>query len=659
MSLCAHAADTTVTAWWFTAAELAALRLPGMPTDKRRVNELARAMDWANRLSPDGKPLARRRAACGGGIEYHASVLPLPAQEALTTSQTREVATLVAANDSDDGEAAAWEWFEQQPSSIRDKAQERRAILFEVEDRVAAGAQKTVAARDIAQKHGVSPRAIAEWFRLVSDVPRRHWLPRLAPRYKGGGRECDIDAEAWQILRSDYLRPEKPAFAACYNRLVEDYARPRGITLPCARTLKNRLDREVSTLTKTARREGKEALRRMVPPLVRTVADLHAMQAVNIDGHTFDVFVETEDGRIIRPVLVGIQDIYSRKLLAFRMGETESTRLARQTFANLFRDWGIPQVAVLDNGRAFASKALTGGAKTRFRFMIKEYEATGVLTALGIKTHWTMPYRGSSKPIERAWRDLCEDIAKHPGVSGAYTGNKPDAKPENYRDRAIKWAEFEAHVARRIAAHNARQDRDTEMARGGSFDDAFAASYAASPIGKATEVELRLALLEAQERLCHRQHGSVELHGNRYWSQALWELRGKKVTVRFDPENLHADVHVYLTTGQYVCAAPVQQKTGFFDQAGAKRRAKLESDTRKLERELFEKQNLLTAARIAELQSGHSEPTPKPVPGASRMVRRRGQVAAQLKPNVQAVAAPADPEFFENFLAGTRLRVVE
>jgi hypothetical protein len=166
------------------------------------------------------------------------------------------------------------------------------------------------------------------------------------------------------------------------------------------------------------------------------------MQVVNVDGHKFDVFVQSEDGHIDRPVMVGIQDVYSRKLLAHRIGETENTILTRMVFADLFRDYGIPPHALLDNGRAFASKALTGGAKTRFRFKIKDTDQLGVLPSLGVNVRWTLPYRGSSKPIERAWRDLCEDIAKHPAVAGAYTGNKPDAKPENYRDRAIPIAEF-------------------------------------------------------------------------------------------------------------------------------------------------------------------------------------------------------------------------
>lgn len=649
---------------WFTAAEIARLGLPGLPNNRRCVMHRAKAESWANQKAADGSPLARKRDARGGGTEYHASLFPEPAQELLAAQRYREQvqsAMTIVANDTGQADVDLWAWFNRQATTtIKNKAKQRLTILQAVEALQDAGMTKTAAIQSIAREHGVSPSAIGDWFTLVSGVLPSNWLPRLAPRYKGGGKEIEIDAEAWKILKSDYLRPEKPAFAACYNRLLEDHARPNGITLPSMKTLKRRMDREIAKTLKKLKREGREALRRTVPPQRRTVADLHAMQVVNVDGHTFDVFVQFEDGHIDRPVMVGIQDVYSRKLLAHRIGETENTILTRMVFADLFRDYGIPPHAFLDNGRAFASKALTGGAKTRFRFKIKDTDQLGVLPSLGVNVHWTLPYRGSSKPIERAWRDLCEDIAKHPAVAGAYTGNKPDAKPENYRDRAIPIAEFRAHVVRRIAAHNARKGRNTEMAQGGSFDATFMASYAVSPIGRASSDQLLLALLEAEERRCDKNDGSITLAGNRYWSPELIELAGEKVTVRCDPDNLHSAIHVYLKDSTYFGAVPVIERTGFMDKAGAERRAKLETSVKRKTRAAEEAAELLRMDQLAEILSGPSDPAPKPVAGVVRPVRHRGQTAAALKPIQQANAAPAEPSFIDAFVAGTaRLRIVE
>jgi len=267
----------------------------------------------------------------------------------------------------------------------------------------------------------------------------------------------------------------------------------------------------------------------------------------------------------------------------------------------VFRTWGVPAGCLLDNGRAFASKAITGGAKTRFRFTIRPEDPTGLLTALGVEIHWATPYRGQSKPIERGFRDLCDHGAKHPAFAGAYTGNRPDAKPENYGSKAIDLAVFVRVVNRIIAAHNARLGRRTETARGGSFDQAFEASYARAPIRRATPEQMRMALLAADRVTTDRKSGAISFHGNRYWSEALSGIAGDKVTVRFDPDDLTQDLHVYALDGRYLCDAEAVDATGFLDTASAKARAQLEASVRRKARELVAMEDLLSADQIAAL----------------------------------------------------------
>ena len=252
--------------------------------------------------------------------------------------------------------------------------------------------------------------------------------------------------------------------------------------MPSERTFRRRLD-TIEPGVVLLKRDGPEALRQSIPAQRRTVDHLHALEHVNVDGHRFDVFVKDAEGRVFRPTMVAIQDISSSKIVGWRLGETESAVLTRLAFADVFRDFGIPKHCTLDNGRAFASKWITGGAKTRYRFKIREEEPTGLLTGLGIEIHWATPYRGQSKPIERAFRDMCDRIAKHPAMEGAYTGNSPMAKPDNYGSRAIPMDDFVVHVAQGIAAHNARLGRRGRNYAGRSFDQVFAESYAAAPIG--------------------------------------------------------------------------------------------------------------------------------------------------------------------------------
>lgn len=624
---------------WFTAGELADLGLPGLSRSKRKINERSAEEGWAIRTDHRGAPLARPRRARGGGLEYHLSVLPASARIALIKAGLAQDAT-VSATPPVPADAPApqtrWTWFEGQTAKTKDEAKRRLRVLDAVARLERAGCTRTLAISGAADEHGVSKATIWNWLALVEGVPANDWLPHLAPNRAGGGAETPCDERVWQVLKSDYLRPEKPSWSSCIDRAAE-VAASVGVTMPHARTLWRRFEREIDPRLVIAKRSGADALRGTIPYQQRSVDELHALELVNIDGHKMDVFVRFEDGTIGRPTIVAIQDVFSRKIIAWRIGTSEDAVLTRFAFADLFARYGIPKGCLLDNGRAFASKWITGGAKSRFRFKIKEEEPTGLLTALGIAIHWAKPYRGSSKPIERAFRDFCDAIAKHPAYSGAYTGNRPDAKPENYGAHAVPIDLFARVFAKGVAAHNAKPGRRGGVCRGRSFDQVFEASYAASPIGRATAEQLRLALLTADDSIrTHRSSGEIALFGNRYWVPELAQIAGTRVTVRFDPDNLQTEVHVYARDGRFLATAPVVEATGFLDVASAKTRAKAEGDLRKAVRAVEAAEDLLTAQQIAAMLPDDDSDDAAFVPTIVRPVRHRGQTAAALKPQHQA-----------------------
>tara|TARA_R110002020_G_scaffold4067_12_gene17885 strand:+ start:1959 stop:3887 length:1929 start_codon:yes stop_codon:yes gene_type:complete len=613
---------------WYSAAELADLGLPGLPRDKRKVNMRAKDERWALAVDDKGHPLMRRRSGRGGGTEYHIKALP---QSARTELIKRGVADSGQdCGQQQDGQGQIWSWYDAQNQKVKAEAERRLAVVDQVDALEAAGLKRSAAVPAAAQHHGIGKSTIWAWLKLIEGIAPENRLPVLAPRRKGGGAEARIDPDIWQYFKSDYLRPEKPTLSSCYYR-AKEIADARGIVLPIEKTFARKLKREVDPRVIMLKREGQEALRESIPAQRRSVADLHALEMVNIDGHKFDIFAKDADGKVFRPLMVGIQDIYSRKILAWRIGGSESAIQTRLTFADLFRDYGIPKACVFDNGRAFASKLITGGAKSRFRFKIRAEEPTGIMTALGIEIKWAMPFRGQSKPIERAFRDLCDTIAKHPALAGCYTGNSVDAKPENYGDRAVDIEAFKLLVEKGISAHNARPGRRTEIARGRSFDAAFAESYATVPIGKATPEQLRMALLAADQKRVNKRTGHIEMFGNRYWSPEMSGLHGRNVTVRFDPDNLHQAIHLYDTAGAYLCSAELIVDTGFADAAAAKERAKMEANFRKAVRAAAEMEDLLRADQLAAMLPDYIDESELPEPQVVRPVRHHGQTAAALK----------------------------
>lgn len=661
---------------WFTAAEIADLSLPGLPRTKRKVNERADIENWALATAEDGAPLARARKGRGGGVEYHLSILPDAARAELVKRGVSlapahdSAAPGIAANDDiiagRGGHGQLWSWFDAQSDKVKDEARRRAMILNSVGTYVESGLDATRAVQNVAASAGVSVSTIWNWSALVRGVPAADRLPHLAPRRKGGGKEAAVDGDLWQMLLSDYLRLARPSFLTCYRR-VEDVAKTMGLSLPHAKTLQRKLEAEVPAQVITLRRKGVEALRKMLPPQIRSVADLHAMELVNIDGHKADVFVNwgrDANGKDIirRPIIVAIQDVHSRKFLAWRVAESEDMVTARLVFADLFRKWGIPKGLLADNGRAFASKWLTGGSRTRFRFKIREEDPVGLLVNLGVTVHWAKPYRGQSKPIERGFRDFCDAIARHPAFEGAYTGNTPLAKPENYGSKAVDLETFIQVFDAGVAEHNRRLGRRTEMGAGQhSFDDVFAASYARSTVARATEEQLRLALFAADQVSTDRTTGSVKLAGNSYWTEQLAAVAGEKVTIRFDPEDLMQPVHVYDRAGRFLSTAPIQRATGFLDMGQAKERQRLERRHQRATREAAEALNLLSAAELVSRLPAYDEDGDNRSirPAATRIVRQRGANVAALKAVSEPTEAQIERSNLDRAFGRAALRLID
>lgn len=570
--------------------------------------------------SPDGQvpsgdvfSAAAQEQAAGGGSQDHAHTTPAPSAPAGLTDEAR---------------AALWRWYDTRPQDIKDVARSRLPAVQAVRRLIDTGMNARQAMRETAHVLGVPEPTLRRWWYGDGSNPGccaahpSDYLPLLAPRWAGRAEEARIDPSAWDALLADYLRPEQPALLACYRRL-RDAALRHGWRLPSYATIARRVE-SLPWQAVVLAREGEAALKRRLPHVARTKGHLAALQAVNADGHVFDLRVRLPSGEVGRPVLAAWQDIYSGKVLAWRTGETLSSHLVRLAFGDVVERYGVPEHVYLDNGREFAAKALTGGARTRFRFVIRDDDPVGLFTQLGITVHWTTPYHGQAKPIERAFRDLCEGISRHPAAAGAYTGNSPNAKPANYGERVLGWDEFVRLVDAGIAEHNARSDRRSANARGRSFDAVFNASYASAVIRRPTDEQRRLWLLAA-EGVTVRATGHVAIAGNAYWGEQVAALAGRRVMVRFDPDRLDRPVHVYTIDGAYVGAAE-RTAAAFDDVEAARQHARAHRQAlraaKQMQQALTRKEAL---AAVAHLPGAVPDSDP-PAPAAVRIMpapRRR------------------------------------
>lgn len=624
---------------FFSPADLVELKLPDIPDTERGIRLMADregwrdpAREWCGENS-DG--VWRKRTGRGGGYEYRYDVLPARAKRKLMLAQRREVAQDVRAEKKAGLQRdALWDWFERLPEARQQKARERLAALEAVADLVAAGRQRDVAMMHVAAELMVSLRTLYNWSELVAGVSRPDWLPHLQPRHAGRLVTADYSEEAWDYFRDAYLRQSEPSAAKVYRDL-QAIAAAKGWTVPSRKTLERRLAK-IDTAQKVFMRKGAEALKKLYPAQERDRTALHALEAVNADGHKFDVMVEWPDGQKSRPILIGFQDIYSGKILAWRVDRSENWDLVRLAFADLVEAYGVPDHVLLDNGRAFASKHITGGTANRYRFKVKPEEPEGLITALGCRIHWATPYHGQAKPIERAWKDLAHNISRDVRFEGAYTGNTVANKPENF-SKSVPLELFLRVVAEGILEHNARAGRQSKVCGGKlSFDQAFAASYATAIIARPHEAQLRKLLLSSELVSVGRQNGSVFLAGNRYWAEFLVNEMGRKVALRFDPDALHQPVHIYRPDGAYLGAAPCVEAVGFFSTEAGRAHARARGEFIKASKAAALAAQKLSLAEQAALMPQIDAPEPPEAKVIRPFLGTRGNAALALAPSPQS-----------------------
>lgn len=584
---------------WWTAAQIARSGLPGVPASRQGVDDLAKRLGW--RAQPS---FARRRTASGGGWEYHWKLLPISAQRKLIRDVISPAADAVS--DPKQGSAEAWTWFDSLPDSVKDKAIRTLRILQEVEA-LAPITTKFMAVDMIAKQHHVSARTVWNWFGRVEGVDPADRLPYLAPRHRATepkAMKAVAAPEFYALLKADYLRLEGvnyklDGFSQSWRR-VKKICAGNGLDYLEERTARRWLDANVSRIEQVFAREGMRGLRQCFPPQIRDRSGMTALEMVNADCHKIDVFVWWPGiPRPIRPQLIVFQDIYSGKILSWSIDTDPNKVAVMQAFMALLRDFGIPGHCLFDNGMEFANKDISGGAKHRFRFKISDAEPVGILGLLGIGMTFATPGHGQAKPIERAFRDFAGEIAKDPRFAGAYVGHKTDAKPENYMSRAIDLDDFIRVVEEGIAEHNARPDRRSHTAQGRSLDETFAESYRRSPIRKATEEQMRLCLMAQYVRDLNKKNGQVTLYKNYYWSEWMSEIAGRKVTARFNPEDLHEGAYIYSMDGEYLGYAECRQKSPFKDIASAKAAAREWSRRRKYYRARLKEQLPLSVRDVA------------------------------------------------------------
>lgn len=493
---------------------------------------------------------------------------PKPKKPAKSEKQTESVSYNQPSHEwgTQDSETL-WEWANTRTQKLRDEGIRRAGLLRQVDALLHSGQKMSVrrALAFVAEHTGEFEPTLRRWWYKgagrgqINQFPYADWPALLIPSYAGCTVRKEIPPQAWDWFVAQYLTRSQPTFSDTYRRVTEAAEANGWGTLPSEDTFKRRLE-EIPAAQRIYLREGAEALAKIYPPQRRDRSMLTAGEIVNGDGLKLDrLWVRFPDGEILNTVTGWYwQDVYSGKVMAYRLAKTENTDVFRLSTYDLTAICA-PRIAIIDNTKVAANKAMTGQAKNRHRFHSRPDDPMGLLPMLGIEPQFTNPDKEMGNPgakrIERAFGKggLHEMIATNP----------------RFRDRgysqktAIDFDELQEVTAFEVARFNARAGRQDAVCRGVlSYDQAFEESFSKSEVRRLSESQRSLLLLMPEVATCDKQTGEIALKAasgpwgkHRFWDEALVNFMGRKVVVYYDPENLAKDVSVHTLDGRFITTA--------------------------------------------------------------------------------------------------------
>lgn len=535
------------------------------------------------------------------------------------------------------------------PPSLREEAERLQDMCRRVKALLGTGQSPTAAFASIAAEFDVSAPKVRRYWKKVEGLHQADWLPALVKGYRGRQAQ-EIPGPIWQYFLSIYGRVEAPQLQAAYEWTVKAAQLHGWGEVPSLKTLKRRWD-AIPAAERVRMRKGDRAADEMYPHVERDRSGMLPLDSLNMDSRKWDNFVLLRDGRRDRPVVTIAHDERSNLILAYEVTETESSHSYRRVLCSVFENIGIYKVARFDNTFAAANKALTAGARSRFRYKQSPDDIAGLLPRVGCEPRFTLPYNGRSKLCERAFAELKERSEKHPAMAGAYVGRSTSHKPENYGQAAVPIETFKAILHEAIEHYNNRRDRRSKVAFGKSHREVFEEGLASVAVRKLTQAEKRYFFSIGEKRKVSPS-GCIALgtrpHVNRYFDKALQDFAGCEVVAWYNPDDLTAPLMVETLDGRMICdEVTLLEQQGFNSKDAAREYQRQKRAERRAQKEAIKARGLMDAAEVAAALSPVSPPE---MPTAKVVQPAKGF----RKGGKSSPASQGDAEFHELLAKGSR-----
>lgn len=460
--------------------------------------------------------------------------------------------------------------------------------------------ERREACKALAAQYGTTERTI---YNYVERIEEAQWCAQK--RKKKGGQNCK---ETFPVLAicpkprtkntfpalTDELRalienvwvdpgfaPNHPRMTTAAERVLQIAAQRHIRNLPNARQITSYIQYlktipEIEDARALAVLGRRDYMNRRGQKTLRDTGGLKVLEVVVGDEHTCDFFVMAKDpsGRAeaVRPVLCAWIDIKSRRMLGATLCRRANYDVLKESFLKMVykEAKGVPQCVYIDNGKDYTAAAMTGKSKKQLRrHQGEEADSAvkGFYRLIGVKEiHVAIPYQPWSKGhVEREFGTLAEGFSKRFGsYVGTLTDSRTDAKvkkdiPELAKSgKLISIEEAQKQLEAYLEEYHARKHRG--LADAGEpwqtpaemFANGERYEYALPPF------EYALELLKQDDVSTVRPTG-IQKFNRRYQDPTLAVYIGRKVNVKYDPDDL-SRLWVYdMDTHKRICVAELAE----------------------------------------------------------------------------------------------------
>jgi len=246
------------------------------------------------------------------------------------------------------------------------------------------------------------------------------------------------------------------------------------------------------------------------------------------------------NGKPVFPWITFWADAKTKKMLSiYPHEEAPNSDHIFLSFYMAVEEYGLPEEIYIDNGKDYRSKDFAGG-KRKITVSVDEIKTRSLMSYLSIEVHFSKPYRGQSKTIERTFRIMKEWLDKQmPGYRGGNITERPEKlQQEIKQSRIMDFYEYSELLNYFFTNILNKYESEGSILNGKSPDQAWAEEF---KIKRTIDKDsLKLLCMRSSNTYSIGKNG-IEIsrkHRLHYWGDWMIGLKGRKdrYYMRRDPK---------------------------------------------------------------------------------------------------------------------------